>query len=382
MVALATAIILSINKHAELRRQLLYYANKPVHLILADGSIDDWTSGCRGSIGEMTWEYFRISGPKTYLKRLAEASRRVQNEYVFLVDHEECILWSGVKAAIAFLKDNEDHSCAGGRADTTQQSRRRISLIPHYNSKNKFCLLEESALERFRVAFQSKRTRDLTYQVKRSTDLRVFAETVEEVNLVGRSRYVPEYLQFGFFVLIGKYSGQTFPYWIRNGGSTPTMLGDPDLPTRADYEEISELIVEAYEKRSSNKGMQKPDLDSRNLTEIMSWKLEQKKKFVVDVSEEVKRSQVSPNVLSRSASSMALIAGQILYDHLPNVYHLFRPDGYQTFSMYASKYSNGSQEITQDLALIEKIWNAFPFGVSIAEFKTLCDSGICRFQHF
>ena len=82
-VALATAIILSIKKHAELRRQLLYYANKPVHLVLADGSSDDWSSGNCGSIGEMTWEYFRISGPKTYLKRLAEASRRVQTEYVF-----------------------------------------------------------------------------------------------------------------------------------------------------------------------------------------------------------------------------------------------------------------------------------------------------------
>jgi len=381
-VALATAIILSINKHAELRRQLLYYANKPVHLILADGSSDDWSSGNCGSIGEMTWEYFRISGPKTYLKRLAEASRRVQTEYVFLVDHEECILWSGVKAAIAFLKDNEDHSCAGGRADTTQQSRRRISLVPHYNWKNKFCLLEESALERFQIAFQSKRTRDLTYQVKRSTDLRVFAETVEEVNLVGRSRYVPEYLQFGFFVLIGKYSGQAFPYWIRNGGSTPTMLGDPDLPTRADYEEMSELIVEAFEKRSLNKRIQKTDIDFSKLTEIMSWKLKQKNSFVVDVFEEIKRSQIPPNVFSRSAVSKALTAGQILYDHLPNVYHLFRPDGYQTFSMYASKHSNGSQEITQDLALIEKIWNEFPFGVSIAGFKKLCESGISRFQHF
>jgi len=181
-VALATAIILSINKQSELRRQLFYYANKPVHLILADGSSDDWTSGHGGSIGEMTWEYFRISGPKTYLKRLAEASRRVQTEYVFLVDHEECILWSGVKAAVAFLRDNKDHSCAGGRADTTQLSRRRISLVPHYNTKNKFCLLEESALVRFLAAFQSKRTRDLTYQVKRSSDFRLFAETVENVN--------------------------------------------------------------------------------------------------------------------------------------------------------------------------------------------------------
>lgn len=149
----------------------------------------------------MTCEYFRISGPKTYLWRLAEASGRVQTEYVFLVDHEECILWSGVKATIVFLRDNEDHSCAGGISDTAQRSRRKISLLPHYNWKNKFCLLEESALERFRIAFQSKPTRDLTYQLKRSIDLRVFAETVEEVNLVGRSRNVPEYLQFGFLYL-------------------------------------------------------------------------------------------------------------------------------------------------------------------------------------
>lgn len=160
------------------------------------------------------------------------------------------------------------------------------------------------------------------------------------------------------------------------------MLGDPDLPTRADYEEMSELIVEAFEKRSSNKRIQKTNLDFSKLTEIMSWKLEQKNSFVVDVSEEIKRSQIPPNVFSRSAVSKALTAGQILYDHLPNVYHLFRPDGYQTFSIYASKYSNGSQEITQVLALIKKIWNEFPFGVSTAEFKTFCARGISQIRHF
>lgn len=76
------------------------------------------------------------------------------------------------------------------------------------------------------------------------------------------------------------------------------MLGDPDLPTRADYEEMSELIAEAIQKRSLNKGIHKTDLDFSNLTEIMCWKLEQKKNFVVDNSEEAKRGQVSPSVFS------------------------------------------------------------------------------------
>ena len=378
-MALATAIILSINKHSELRRQLLYYANKPVHLILADGSSDDWSTGNYGSIGEMTWEYFRISGSKTYLKRLAEASRRVQTEYVFLVDHEECILWSGIKVAIAFLVDNNDHSCAGGRADTTQLSRKRISLVPHYNRKNQFCLLEESALERFQTAFQSKRTRDLTYQVKRSRDLQLFAETVKDVNLVGRSRYIPEYLQFGYFVLLGKYTGQSFPYWIRNGGSTPAMFGDPDLPTRSDYEEMSKLIVEAFEKRSQIKGLKTINLGSSKLTEIMSSKLEQKQKSDVDSSEKGKRIGAFLNSSRRSFTSVVLFAGQILYDFLPRIYQLLQPDGYQTFSVYASKHSNGSREVMQDLLLIEKIWRKFPNGVSDAELKTFSDNVTSRF---
>ena len=99
---LATAVIVSFNRQDVLRRQLLYYANKPIHLIFADGSDDDWGSGDSGSIGEMTWEYFRISGYNSFLKRLVEAVHHVETEFMFFIDDEECILWTGVEKAVEF----------------------------------------------------------------------------------------------------------------------------------------------------------------------------------------------------------------------------------------------------------------------------------------
>jgi hypothetical protein len=172
-----------------------------------------------------------------------------------LADDEECILWSGVKAAVAFLRDDKDHSSAGGREDTIRPSLRTFTLIP------------------------------LT------------------------------------------------------------------------------------------------DLDFRNLTEIMSWKLEQKQN-VIDSSLEVQRSQISPNFFSRSVSSMVRAAGRTLYNYLPNTYHRLRSDGYQTFLMYSSKYSNGSLEVIQDLALIEQIWNKFPSGVSSTDLREFMKVENLNFSSF
>lgn len=82
---LATAVILSYNRQDALRRQLLYYANKPVHLIFADGSDDDWGTGEWGSIGAMTWEYFRISGFDSYVERTVTAVYKVKTEFMFFL---------------------------------------------------------------------------------------------------------------------------------------------------------------------------------------------------------------------------------------------------------------------------------------------------------
>ena len=48
----------------------------------------------------MTWEYFRISGFDSYVERKVTAVYKVKTEFMFFLDDEECILWTGVKRAI------------------------------------------------------------------------------------------------------------------------------------------------------------------------------------------------------------------------------------------------------------------------------------------
>lgn len=363
-----TAIILTINKPSHLRRQLLYYANKPVHLILADGSDSDWGSGYQGSIGEMSWEYFRIAGTKTYLKRQAEASRRIKTDFVFLVDHEECILWSGVKQAIDFLNTNREFACAGGRADTAQLSRKRLCLIPHYNNKNNFELTEDDALERFKHGFQVKRGRDLTYQIKRAADFKVFAETMENLSLEGKSRYIPEILQFGYISLIGKYKSQEYPFWIRNGGSTVPMHGDPDRPTLADVEQMGDLIFRAFEKQNQMFGSISENLNAEKLINIMKVILRPKININYLKVNNDSKSQILKK-FKKALWKKILIFSQVFFDFFPSVYQVLRPSGYQTFTKFALKYSRGSPEVIKDISLIERIWKEFPTGVSEKEFQ-------------
>lgn len=111
---LVTAVVLSLNGQNYLRSQLAYYAHRPIHLSLADGSDTDWGNGSNGTVGDMTWEYFRISGDGTYFVRLNEACRRIETSYVILLDDEDCTLWTGITTAIDFLELHRDYASAGG----------------------------------------------------------------------------------------------------------------------------------------------------------------------------------------------------------------------------------------------------------------------------
>ena len=126
---LITAVVLSLNGQNYLRSQLAYYAHKPIHLILADGSETDWSSGSNGIVGDMTWEYFRFSGDGTYFIRLNEACLRIKTPYVILLDDEDCTLWTGITRAIDFLEVNPDFNSAGGDVAIATNYSKRLGLV-------------------------------------------------------------------------------------------------------------------------------------------------------------------------------------------------------------------------------------------------------------
>jgi glycosyltransferase domain-containing protein len=357
-VTLATAVILSYNRQDSLRRQLLYYANKPVHLIFADGSDRDWGSGESGSIGEMTWEYFRISGKYTYFRRMAEALRRVNTEFVFRLDDEECILWSGLQKAAVFLSNNSDHSCAGGRCDTTSLSGRRLSLFPHYANNRKLKLDESDAISRINSFSCLNRSRSLFYLLTRTECLLDFAIAAEAVPLEGVNPTLIEYY-FDFSLLVcGKYETHDYPFHIRHGGSV--QIASVDRST-IDSERVNlfvDLLVEVFQRKNkSNRSF-----DSIRLRTVIS-------EGIVTMANPTKGKPRSAknslrNHFETINARLLFTLGHALFEIIPTIYHLLKPNGVKTFKKFAKVYGGGSEDTKIDLLSIEKIWKKYPFGLS------------------
>ena len=365
-----TAVVMSYKRQDFLRRQLIYYANKPIHLIFADGSDEDWGSADSGSIGEMTWEYLRVSGSLTYLKRLAEATLRVRTEYMLFLDDEECVLWTGINQAISFLSVNSDHACAGGSAYTTALSQRRLCLVPHYHEANKFSLTLNDSFRRFHHLFNSKRTKAYFYQVLRTADVKVFAETVGNYSLYGKSRYVPEHLLHGFLALCGKYEPSVYPFWIRHGGSQPELDGESNEICVRDVAEIADLIYAAYRKRNSHDDRTCTDLTSKDLEESMSGLTKAKD----DNSRELHSKgliggfETSVNRIFMMSLRLLSVIAHLVFDLCPSLYEVVRPHGLWSFKKFAIENDPRRGGVYDDILSIEQVWVNFPKGISISDF--------------
>ena len=365
-----TAVVMSYKRQDFLRRQLIYYANKPIHLIFADGSDEDWGGADSGSIGEMTWEYLRVSGSLTYLKRLAEATSRVRTEYMLFLDDEECVLWTGINQAIAFLSVNSDHACAGGSAYTTKLSQRRLCLVPHYGVANRFSLTLNDSFRRFHHLFNSKRTKACFYQVSRTADVKVFAETVGNYSLFGKSRYVPELLFHGFLALCGKYEPGVYPFWIRHGESQPKLDGESNEIHLRDVAEIADLIYAAYRKRNSYDDRTCTGLTSKDLEESMSGLTKAKN----DNSRELRSSGLigrfksSVNRIFMMSLRLLSVVAHLVFDLCPSLYEVVRPHGLWSFKKFAIENDPRRGGVYDDVLSIEQVWVNFPKGISVSDF--------------
>ena len=352
-MTLATAVILSHNRQDMLRRQLLYYANKPVHLILADGSDDDWETGQSGSIGDMTWEYFRISGFYSYLVRMAEALRRVRTDYMFFLDDEECILMTGVKTAVNFLDLNPEHSCAGGHVATSSSSVKRLSVVPHYGPKNNFKLVDKDPYRRFKSLFNSKSSKSLVYTLRRTRDAMAFAEVFDRFEFEGKLHVLFENLHNGFTALAGMYEGGSYPFLIRAGGSVPP--DDKEIYSIGLEEDQRACHVLANAIFLSGRGLNAPPEVGMTAGEFLA-------SFLPKVT--VDRGKISiPQVGTKARLAL------YLFDYFPQIYWALNKNGLMTFSHYADKYASGSSEVKRDLSDIENLWKRFPKGLSKFELE-------------
>ena len=350
-----------------LRRELLYYANKPVHLIFADGSDADWGSGDSGSIGEMTWEYFRISGWDTYLRRMSEACGRVKTEFMFLVDDEECILWSGVVQAVEFLKRYPDHACAGGRVDISRSEKQKVKLQPWGGFSRPFSLTESGAIQRVVRMVDQNRTANLYYQVHRSSIVRIFTDNASEL----KHEHV-EVVFSSFVTSQGKWVMGSYPYWIRSGGSLEPPSPFPNFVDESNAIEMADSIILLSGGVSLEPQNTEPLVEAKKslVGSILSSYGDNSKKNLKTAnlkSQQISRGRVRNLLLEFRRWKKYLV--KILVNFFPSFYEYKFPREIMRVRTYAKYYAGRSNVINDDLFNFESIWGDYQTGLTALQLE-------------
>ena len=392
-MALATAVILSFNRQDALRRQILYYANKPIHLIIADGSKEDWGKGESGSIGEMTWEYFRVEGWDSFTYRFNLAVRRVKTDYMLFVDDEECVLWTGIKEAVRFLVEHSEHSCAGGRVfkahvegNLVTIGRRRLSLVDWGNFSPLFSLNSDNDIDRSKSMLSSDRTANIYYQVQRTKNVKLFATSVQSIAHASGYAGTLEIMFTTFIILMGKWEMGRYPYWIRYGGSVvESNLPRPKAISKAESEDMANGVLNLL-----NDGLipKKTEVEIEFLRRVLSvmyfssYGPRIKKKHGGKEKSQLRlRTKVASKLPSRFLHFVVKLERHmvlITFLRCPSLVEKLYPNGPKRVSSFLKLGDLSQSENDGDVYEFERIWTKYPIGVSesqlIEEFSPRCDT--------
>lgn len=360
---LVSAIILSLNKQDYLRSQLAYYSKQPIHLVLADGSDSDWGMASQGRLGSMTWDYFRMSGPNTYIDRLIEACRRISTDLVFLIDDEDCTLWTGVVEAVEFLYLNPDFSVAGGDVATVVSMGKRLALVtnPRFGPAE---ITQASPLSRARAVIELRKAPQLYYQVHRIEHLRNFAEVLKGLPMETVATCGTKILSI-VATAGGKCSINIRPFSIRRHLSGVINTPEAARHSASSFTDIGELanrVVAVLAHAVEGWGLSRSSLVSTEISDLLTRSGE-----VMLLHQEKSRSS-----LRRWFAEEIL---QDIFDLSPLAYRLLRRGGMQTIEDYVKLAANLDRTtkhhvLLQDLTYLEKLWTNYPRGLSLKQFES------------
>lgn len=351
--SLITAVVLSLNGQNYLRSQLAYYAHKPIHLILADGSDIDWGSGSIGKVGDMTWEYFRFSGDGTYFIRLNEACLRIKTPYVILLDDEDCTLWTGITRAIDFLEVNPDYNSAGGDVAIATNYSKRLGLVTS-SRYQPIEIAQNDPYERLNTLLANRRSAHIFYQVLR-TEV-VFAYARSMVDLPSTIPLGFALRSFSWFLaLSGKWKSTNNPYSIRR--QSPRASATRESPNqRFNSEltiELSVRILQAQTDLLRSNYKFEGEAQIRTLAAMM----------LNYYSEAIVFPKTSRSIHCKFLGQLSALW---IFNFFPTIYERFRPNGIRSTSRYAKNVDSGLavSQIYANLVALEQLWLKYPNGLS------------------
>ena len=109
-----SVLIYSYNRHEFLRRQVLYWANKPVDLLIADGSQDPMEPVEVDRQGQFCLIYHHAPGPRNVNLRMKWLASNAVTPYIVFLDDQDTFLWSAAIRLMDFLDNSVQYASASG----------------------------------------------------------------------------------------------------------------------------------------------------------------------------------------------------------------------------------------------------------------------------
>jgi glycosyltransferase domain-containing protein len=316
----------------------------------------------------MTWEYFRIPGQS--LNRYRKAISKVETEFMFFIDDEECILPSGVERAIRFLEANPDHSCAGGRVAIASLVNRRIWVDRWGRWSSPFSLSDEDPIARMSKMIKTNRTANLYYQIHRTTIVKKFAELPLDHEFERNYLGSFEIMFTGYVATHGKWIRGDFPFWFRYGGSIAVPSTTPSFMSVSEATEMMKWFE--YVLAGAFGGDDSVNMENLKIKDLKDLLLRSHGEF----AKLTKRIRNKKNIDRNFSWLISVVQRQskrsikkLILTLLPGAFEKKYPDEAMRVKTYATRYAGGSKEVMADLAKFEDLWSRYPHGLSNSQYE-------------
>ena len=171
-----TIVCLTYRRQLFIKRQLLYFADKPIDIIFADDSKKDFYPAKKGKIGKLNWRYFRINKKSSIYERWFKASKLIKTKYVCMLDDTDFMPYTTLNKAKTFLEKNKSYKAIGGLRFTISKEKKNNL----FNLENKFKDIENyknySKEKNLNYIFSKQLTRNIFYSL---VDASVFKDAIK-----------------------------------------------------------------------------------------------------------------------------------------------------------------------------------------------------------
>jgi hypothetical protein len=259
---------------------------------------------------------------------------------------------------VTFLQANPDYFSAGGSVGMTTATKKRLGITTDSRS-SPFHSGEDSAFQRVTNAMSMRKTSHHYHQVHRSEVVLNYARCLMGLPLTVGFRF-GEVVFASVLSASGKWKSDLYPYSLRRQSAGVVTVPKTARESHLTVTNATDLASRVFQALSA----------SQRRTSETSITSSQ------EISDVLMRYYGSPRKTKSTTNQKTrqFIVRKILldiFDNFPSIYKRLRPNGIYTTQQYSrlTDAVETSSDILNDLSALEKLWLAYPQGLSQVEFE-------------